>query len=146
MYLLSLSLHCFLLRSWIIFTITALNSFLNRLPISTLLSCCSGVLPYSFVQNLFLCYLALTHFQCLWSLYCRLQDCISSCCLCLPPCGLGCSESSPQDSWWEGLMSAQWWVKLSLVPLMGRVMSKGVYRSGCGCDRYTKRGRQRLAN
>lgn len=29
-------------------------------------------------------------------------------------------------------MSAYWWVELGLDPLVGRVMSKGVSRGGCG--------------
>ena len=36
-----------------------------------------------------------------------------------------------QASWSEGLVPAHWQVELSLVPLVGRAESKGVYRGGC---------------
>ena len=37
-----------------------------------------------------------------------------------------------QASCWKGLVPSQWWVELGLVPLMGRAMSRGVFRVGCG--------------
>ena len=41
------------LRSCIIFTIITLNTFSGRLPIST--SCCSGILSFTFLWDIFLC-------------------------------------------------------------------------------------------
>ena len=32
-----------------------------------------------------------------------------------------------QVSWWEGLVTAQWWVKLGLVPLVGRAVSGSLF-------------------
>ena len=52
----------FSLRSWIIFTIIILNSFLGRLPISISLSCSSRVIACSFVWNIILCHLILSNF------------------------------------------------------------------------------------
>ena len=75
-----------LLRSWIIFTVIALNSFSSRLPISTSLS--SGVLFRSFIWNILLCYLILSNFLWLSSFH-RLQDDSCSCFWCLPHGGAG---------------------------------------------------------
>ena len=36
-----------------------------------------------------------------------------------------------QTSWWGGLVPAHWWVELGLVPLVGRVVSRGVFIGGC---------------
>ena len=36
-----------------------------------------------------------------------------------------------QASWWEGLVPTPWWVELGLVCLVGRTMSRGVFRGGC---------------
>ena len=36
-----------------------------------------------------------------------------------------------QASWWEGLVTAHWWVEEGLGPLVGRVVSRGVSRGGC---------------
>ena len=36
-----------------------------------------------------------------------------------------------QASWWEGLVPVHWWVMLGLIPLVGRAMSRGVFRGGC---------------
>ena len=55
----------------------------GRLLVSTSLSCSSGVLFCSFIWNVFLCPLILSVFLCLWSPFCRLQDCSSSCFWCL---------------------------------------------------------------
>ena len=77
--LLDLCLHSFPK----IFTITTVNSFSGQLPISTLLSCSSGVLFRPFVWNIFLCCFILSHFLCLQSH--RLQHHSSSCFWCLSP-------------------------------------------------------------
>ena len=55
------------LISWIILTIIILNSFSDRLAISTWLSCSSGVSSYLFIWDIFLCCLTLTNF--LWLLF-----------------------------------------------------------------------------
>ena len=127
------------LRSWIIFTIITLNSFLGRLPVSTSLSFSSGVLSCSFVCTIFLCRLILPNFLWLWFLLCRLQGCSSSCFCCLPLGGWGWSNRLLQAPWWEGLFPAHWWVELGLVPLMGRAMSRGLFRGGCAL--WTSLGR-----
>jgi len=69
------------LRSWIIIV---LSSFSGRLPIFTSLSYSSGVFSCSFVWNIFLCYLILFNFLYLWTPFCKVQDCTSSCFWCLP--------------------------------------------------------------
>ena len=45
------------LRCWIIFTIITLNSFSQRLPISTSFSCFSGVLSCPFIYDITFCFL-----------------------------------------------------------------------------------------
>ena len=72
------------LRSWIIIV---LNSFSGRLPIFTSLSYSSGVFFCSFVWNIFLCYLILFNFLYLWTPFCKVKDCMSSCFWCLLPSG-----------------------------------------------------------
>ena len=111
-------------RSWIIFSIITLNSFLVILPISTSFSCSSGVSSCSFVQNIFLYCLILSNFLCLWSPFHSLQDCSFSCFWCLPPGGWDWSKRLVQASWWEGLVSTHCWVELGLVPLVGRAVSR----------------------
>ena len=74
------------LRSWIIFTIITLNSFSGRLPISTSLSCSSGVLLCQLIWNTFHCCSILSNFLWLGFLFHGLQDCNSSC-LCSVPSG-----------------------------------------------------------
>ena len=86
-----------LLRSWIIFTVIALNSFSIRLPICTSLSS-SGVLFCSFIWNILLCYLILSNFLWLSSFH-RLQDHSSSYFWCLPHGG----GRWVLSLWWEGL-------------------------------------------
>ena len=56
-----LCLHYFL-RSCVIFTIITLNSFPDRLPVSSSFSCSCGVLSWSFFWNIFLCHLILSNF------------------------------------------------------------------------------------
>ena len=36
-----------------------------------------------------------------------------------------------QASWWEGLVIAHWWVELRVVPLVGRALSRDVFRGSC---------------
>ena len=60
-------------RSCIILTITTLTSLSGRLPISTLLSCSSRFLSYSFFWTIFLCLLILPNFLCLQSPFHRLK-------------------------------------------------------------------------
>ena len=43
-------------RSWIIFTMIILNSFYGRLPVSTSLSCFSGVLSCPFIWDITFCF------------------------------------------------------------------------------------------
>ena len=37
-----------------------------------------------------------------------------------------------QASWWDGLVSAYWCVEEDLVPQVGKTVSRGVPRFGCG--------------
>ena len=50
------------LRLWIIFTMIILNSFYGRSPISTSLSCFSGVLYFPFIWNITFCFFILINF------------------------------------------------------------------------------------
>ena len=75
------------LRFWIIFTITTLNSFSGRLPISSLFVWSGGFLPCSFNCCVFLCLLILLNLLCLGSPFSRLEVCSSCCFWCLPPVG-----------------------------------------------------------
>ena len=74
-------------RFWIIFTIISLNSFSDRLPISSSFVWSGGFLPYSCICCVFLCLLILLNLLCLGSPFCRLQVCSSRCFWCLPPVG-----------------------------------------------------------
>ena len=60
-------------RSWIIFAIITLNSFSGRLPICSSFIWSCGILPHSFICNVFLCHLILSNLLHLWSPFCRLQ-------------------------------------------------------------------------
>lgn len=75
------------LRSWVIFSIISLNSFSSRLPIFMSLICSFVVVSYYFVWKLFLCFLILSNFLLLWSLFHKLQNCSPSHLWCLPPDG-----------------------------------------------------------
>ena len=74
-------------RFWIIFTIITLNSFSDRLPISSSFFWSGGFLPCSFLCRIFLCLLILFILLCLGSPFHRLQVCSSRCFWCLPPVG-----------------------------------------------------------
>ena len=71
-------------RIWIIFTIITLNSFSDRLLISSSVWS-GGFLPCSFFCCVFLCLLILLNWLCLASPFCRLQVRSSHCFWCLPP-------------------------------------------------------------
>ena len=117
-------------RSWVTFIVITLNSVSGRLPISTSLSCSSGVFLYFFIWNIFFCCITLCNFLCLW--YHRMQDCSTSCFWCTPPGRWNWSKRFGKASWCKGLLSGHWRVELGLVPLMGRAMSRSVFRSSCG--------------
>ena len=72
------------LRSWIIIV---LNSFSGRLPVFTSLSYSSGVFFCSLFGTYFSVILILFDFLYLWTPFCKVQDCTSSCFWCLPPGG-----------------------------------------------------------
>ena len=74
-------------RFWIIFTISTLNSFSGRLPITSSFVCSGWFLPCSFICCIFLCLPILLNLLCLGSPFCRLQVCSSHCFWCLPPVG-----------------------------------------------------------
>ena len=74
-------------RFWIIFTISTLNSFSGRLPISSSFVWSDGFLPCSFICCLFLCLLILLNLLYLGSPFRRLQVPSSRCFWCLPPLG-----------------------------------------------------------
>ena len=93
-------------------------TFSGRLPISTSLSCSSGVFLYFFIWNIFFCCITLCNFLCLW--YHRMQDCSTSCFWCTPPGRWNWSKRFGKASWCKGLLSGHWRVELGLVPLMGR--------------------------
>lgn len=57
-------------------SIFTLNYFLGRLPISSSFTCFCGFLSWSFVWNIFFCFI-FSKFLCLWSHFLRLQDCSS---------------------------------------------------------------------
>ena len=101
--------------------------FLGSLPISTLLSCSSGVLSCSFVWDVFFRHLILCNFLWLQFPFCRLQGCSFSCFCSLPPGEWGWSKKLAQASWWERLVLAHSCVEMGLVPLVGRTVSKGVF-------------------
>jgi len=68
------------------------------------------------------------NFMWLQSLFCRLQGCsCSSCFSCQPPGGWGCPRGLFRLSDWR-VWHAHWWVGLGLVPLMGRALSRLVFR------------------
>ena len=60
------------LRSWISFTVITLNSFSDRLLISSSFSCSYRFLPFSFICNIHLCHLILSNLLSLWSPFRRL--------------------------------------------------------------------------
>ena len=72
-------------RFWIIFTIITLNSFSDRLPLSSSFVWSGGFLPCSFICCVFLYLLILLNLLCLGSFFCRLQVSSSRCFWCLPP-------------------------------------------------------------
>ena len=74
-------------RFWIIFTVITLNSFSDRLSISSSFVSSGGFLPCSFLYCVFLCLLILLNLLCLGSPFCRLQIRSSHCFWCLPPVG-----------------------------------------------------------
>ena len=74
-------------RFWIIFTLITLNSFLGRLPISSLFVWSGEFLPCSFICCIFLCLLILFNLLCLGSPFFKLQVCSSHCFWCLSPVG-----------------------------------------------------------
>ena len=117
-------------RSCIILTIITQTFFSGRLHISTVLSCSSRFLSYSFFWTIFLCLLILPNFLCLWSPFHRLKFVVPL------ASGFHCLVSEVvRDSYagffWDGLVPTHWWMELDLVPLVGRVMSKSVSRGGC---------------
>ena len=61
------SIHASIPRSWIIFTVITLNSFSDRLLISSSFSCSYRFLPFSFICNIYLCHLILSNLLSLWS-------------------------------------------------------------------------------
>ena len=116
------------LRSWIIKVVT-LNSFSGRLPIFTLLSS-FRFLFCSFVLNIFLYHLILSKSLCLWSPFCKPQDCNSSFFWYLALWSMRLVQGLVQASWWKGLVPAHWWMELDLLPLVGRVESRVLFRNG----------------
>ena len=74
-------------RFWIIFTVTSLNSFSGRLPISSSFVWSGGFLPCSFICCIFLCLLIFLNLLCLGSPFHRLQVHSSHCFWCLSPVG-----------------------------------------------------------
>ena len=93
-------------RSWIIFTISILNPFSGRLPISTsfnfFLAFCS------FIWYIALCLFILPLFLWMSFSFHRLQDCSYSCFCCLPSRGWGylrglCMLPDGRDWWWVEL-------------------------------------------
>ena len=74
-------------RFWIIFTISTLNSFSDRLPISSSFVWSGGCLPCSFLCSVFLYPLLLLNLLCLGSPFHRLQVRSSCCFWCLLPVG-----------------------------------------------------------
>lgn len=56
----------------------------------------------------------------------RLQDCKLLLLLVSAPLWVRLVQGLVQASWWERLVPAHWLVQLSLVPLMGKTMSKTV--------------------
>ena len=122
------------LRSWILFAIITLRSFLGRLPIwSSFISSC-GYLACSFFCNIFLSCLVLSDLLCLWSHFCRLHGyrgtTSSTCFWCLPLVSkIGPGTCVGFLCW--GLVPVPCWVELSLVPRMGKTMSGGVFWAAC---------------
>lgn len=80
-----------------------------------------------YIWNIFLCYLILSNFLCLWAPFCRLQDCGSSLARCVT---LGCRVGSGSYVGFlvggARYLPAHWWLELDLVPLVGRAMSRHV--------------------
>ena len=77
-----------------------------------------------------------SHFVCL---FCVCGLCSSGCIIVVPlasgVCPLGwvkLTQGLVHAFWQEGLLPAHWWVEVSLVPLVGRAVSRGVFRCGCG--------------
>ena len=87
--------------------------FSGRLPVSTSLSCFSGVLSCYFIWDIILCHFILSNFLWLWFSLCRLQGC-SFCFCCLPFGGWGCLRGLCKRGWW--------WVEPGLIPLVDRAM------------------------
>ena len=87
--------------------------FSGRLPVSTSLSCFSGVLSCYFIWDIILCHFILSNFLWLWFSLCRLQGC-SFCFCCLPFGGWGCLRGLCKRGWW--------WVEPDLIPLVDRAM------------------------
>ena len=70
-----------------------------------------------------------SRFLCLWFPFFRLQGCSPSSFWHLPPGRWSWCRSLHRLSG-ERLVPAHWWVGLSLVPFLGKVMSRGVIRGG----------------
>ena len=66
-------------RFWIIFTTIILNSFSDRLPVSTSLGYSSGVLSFSLISDIFLCHLTFSDCN-IHSLGCRVVVLVSALC------------------------------------------------------------------
>ena len=130
-----LNIYCILLtkasvlflRSWIILTIITLYSF-SKLPISSLFIEFYGFLSGSFFCNIGLSCLTLSDILHLWSPFHRLQGGSPSSVFC--PL-LGEFRPAVYVGFLEGLIPALWWVELSLVPLMGKATSSGVFQDVC---------------
>ena len=111
------------LRSWIILTIVTLDSF-SELPIASSFIEFYGFLSGSFFCNICLCCLTLSDILHLWSPFHRLQGGSPSSVIC-PLLGEFCP--AVYVGFLEGLVPALWWVELSLVPLIGKATSTGVF-------------------
>ena len=117
------------LRCWIIFTIITLNSFSQRLPISTSFSCFSGVLSCPFIYDITFWFFTLINF-----LLCR---------FCFSHCGMGFFLLLLSLLWWRRLRGLcklpdvrDWWEKLGLVLVGKTLLSKALIRlsaGGWGC-------------
>ena len=117
-------------RFWIIFIIITLNSFSDKLSISSSLGGCSGVLSVPSSGKYSSIVLFLSNLLYLWSLFCRLQD-HGSCFWCLLLGGWvwsrGLFRLLGRRVWACSLLSGA-----ASCPSMGRTVSREIFKGNCG--------------